>query len=165
MLYLLDANIIITAANTYYALDRVPEFWSWLVHQGESGRIKVPLEMYEEVLAGHEDELVEWAENDPVRAALEFKEASKPEIVQHVVKNGYADDLTDVEIEKIGRDPFLISYGLISQERCIVTTEASRPSRQRHNRQIPDVCQTLNVSWCGPWDLNKALGFKTGWKA
>ena len=34
MLYLLDANILITAANTYYGISRVPEFWSWLQHQG-----------------------------------------------------------------------------------------------------------------------------------
>ncbi len=26
MLYLLDANILITAANTYYGISRVPEF-------------------------------------------------------------------------------------------------------------------------------------------
>lgn len=34
VLYLLDANILITAANTYYGITRVPEFWSWLEHQG-----------------------------------------------------------------------------------------------------------------------------------
>jgi hypothetical protein len=50
MLYLLDANILITAANTYYGITRVPEFWSWLQHQETSGRIKIPVEMYEEVL-------------------------------------------------------------------------------------------------------------------
>jgi len=27
MLYLLDANVVITAHNTYYGLDAVPEFW------------------------------------------------------------------------------------------------------------------------------------------
>jgi hypothetical protein len=164
VLYLLDANILITAANTYYGLDRVPEFWEWLVHQGDSGNLKVPVEMYEEVLEGHEDDLLEWAKNDNVRAALEFAESSNPEVVQQVVKVGYADDLTDVEVEKIGRDPFLISYGFVDPNRCIATTEISKPSRTRHNRQIPDVCAALSVSWCGPWDLNKSLGFKTGWK-
>jgi hypothetical protein len=36
MLYLLDANVLITAHNTYYAIDQVPEFWEWIAHQGAS---------------------------------------------------------------------------------------------------------------------------------
>jgi hypothetical protein len=166
VLYLLDANILITAANTYYGINQVPEFWTWLLHQGESGVIKMPLEMYEEVLEGRKegDELLAWVKNDVHRAALVFDEACKVELVQRVVKEGYADDLTDDEVEKIGRDPFLISYGLVRPEHCIVTTEISKPSKQRHNRHVPDVCATLNVNCCGPWDLNRKLGFKTGWE-
>lgn len=63
MLYLLDANILITAANTYYGITRVPEFWSWLEHQGGAGYIKMPLEIYEEILEGRKegDELLDWA--------------------------------------------------------------------------------------------------------
>ncbi|MGA7218513.1 MAG: DUF4411 family protein, partial [Candidatus Sulfotelmatobacter sp.] len=60
MLYLLDANILITAANTYYSISRVPEFWSWLQHQGASGQIKIPLEMYEEVLEGESTTTSYW---------------------------------------------------------------------------------------------------------
>jgi hypothetical protein len=167
VIYLLDANILITAANTYYTISRVPEFWSWLQHQGTSGHIKIPVEMYEEVLEGRkeDDELLDWVKNDANRKALLFDEASKPDLVQRVVKDGYAGDLTDDEVEKLGRDPFLISYGLVESSRCIVTTEVSKPTKTRHNRHVPDVCATLKVSCCGPWDLNKHLGFKTGWRA
>ena len=164
MLYLLDANILITAANTYYGVSRVPEFWSWLHYEGTTGHLKIPIEMYEEILEGHDDELLDWAKNDLNRAALILEEASNPDLVRRVVKDGYADDLTDDEVEKIGRDPFLIAYGMTEPERCIVTTEVSKPKKVRHNRQVPDVCQTLNVSWCGPWELNQRLSFKTGWK-
>jgi hypothetical protein len=166
MLYLLDANILITAANTYYGISRVPEFWSWVQHQGTSGHIKIPVEMYEEVLEGRkeDDELLDWVKKDSNRHALVFDEASKPDLVQRVVKEGYANDLTDDEVEKLGRDPFLISYGLVDANRCITTTEVSKPSRQRHNRHIPDVCVSLKLNCCGPWDLNRHLGFKTGWK-
>ena len=166
MLYLLDANILITAANTYYGIARVPEFWSWLEHQGGSGHIKIPVEMYEEVLEGRKegDELLGWVKSDAVRKALLFEEVSNADLVRKVVREGYTNDLTDDEVEKIGRDPFLISYGLVDGNRCIVTTEISKPARIRHNRHIPDVCITLKVNCCGPWDLNKLLGFKTGWK-
>jgi hypothetical protein len=166
MLYLLDANILITAANTYYGISRVPEFWSWLQHQGTSGRIKIPIEMYEEVLEGRkeDDELLDWAKNDANRAALRFDEASRLDLVRRVVRQGYASDLTDDEVEKLGRDPFLISYGLVDVNRCIATTEVSKPSKRRRNRHVPDVCQSLSVKWCGPWELNRDLGFKTGWR-
>ena len=30
MLYLLDANVLITANNLYYPIDSVPEYWEWL---------------------------------------------------------------------------------------------------------------------------------------
>ena len=33
MLFLLDASVLITANNTYYPIERVPEFWEWLAHQ------------------------------------------------------------------------------------------------------------------------------------
>ncbi len=56
MLYLLDANILITAANTYYPIGRVPEFWSWVQHQAETGLVKIPVEMYEEVLEGRKED-------------------------------------------------------------------------------------------------------------
>ena len=87
MLYLLDANILITAANTYYGIARVPEFWSWLEHQGSSGHIKIPLEMYEEVLEGRKegDELLDWVKKDAIRGALLLDEASNADLVRKVV--------------------------------------------------------------------------------
>jgi hypothetical protein len=44
VLYLFDANVLITAGNTYYPIDQVPEFWEWLHYQGMAGNIKLPLE-------------------------------------------------------------------------------------------------------------------------
>jgi Domain of unknown function (DUF4411) len=79
---------------------------------------------------------------------------------------GDAADLTDDELLQIGRDPFLIAYAMASPEgRCVVTHEASAPSKQRQNRRIPDVCLTMGVTSCTPFEMGKALGFKTGWKA
>lgn len=164
MLYLLDANVLITAHNRYYPIDQVPEFWSWLHHQGLSGHVKIAVEILDEILEGHDDALLGWLRNDANRAALLLDEVVSPELVRRVVTEGYAADLTDDEIEKLGRDPFLISYALGRGDRCVVTTEVSRPAKQRQNRKIPDVCDTLNVRWCGPFELNKQLGFRTGWR-
>ncbi|HEY7333916.1 MAG TPA: DUF4411 family protein [Bryobacteraceae bacterium] len=166
MLYLLDANITITANSTYYPIDQVPEFWSWLQHQGESGHIKMPLEIMEEVRQGHNDDpLVEWLNKPEIEHALLLQESVDTVLVKRVVAEGYAPDLRDDELEQIGRDPFLIAYALTAPlQRCVVTTETSRPSAQRQNRRVPDVCRSLGLLSCGPFQLNKALGFRTQWK-
>ena len=94
-----------------------------------------------------------------------FDEAVDASLVQQIVSAGYAPDLHDDEVEKIGRDPFLIAYALVdSAARTVVTTEVSKPAAQRANRKVPDVCQAVGVTSCGPFALNRALGFKTGWK-
>ena len=167
MLYLLDANVLITANSTYYPIDQIPEFWSWVHYQATSNRIKIPREIMEEIKAGRKDDdpLLDWISTVEIEAALILDEAVDVALVQHVVSTGYAPDLSDDEVEKIGRDPFLIAYALVAPvDRRVVTTEVSRPSTQRHNRKVPDVCQALGVMSCGPFALNKALGFRTGWK-
>jgi hypothetical protein len=125
MLYLLDANVLITASRLYYPIDQVPEFWSWLQHQATSGFVKIPLEVIEEVRAGRRDNdlLIDWISQDENGDALLLEEAVNAALVQNVVSIGYAADLTDDELEKIGRDPFLIAYALSNPaDRCVVTT-------------------------------------------
>lgn len=167
MLYLLDANILITAHNTYYPIDRVPEFWTWIQHQGNSGFVKIPTEIYEEILAGNRrgDMLLDWIASDTSRAALNFDEIVNPVLVRQVVSQGYANDLTDDEVEKLGRDPFLIAYALVAPlERCVVTTEISRPTKTRHNKKIPDVCSSMGIPCCDPFRLYRDQGFMTSWR-
>jgi hypothetical protein len=166
MLYLLDANVLITANSSYYPIDQIPEFWSWMHHQAASNQVKIPREIMEEIKAGRKDDdlLLDWLSGADIAAALLFDEVVDATLVQYVVTNGYAPDLHDDEVEKIGRDPFLIAYALAdSANRTVVTTEVSRPSTQRANRKVPDVCQSIGVASCGPFALNRALGFRTGW--
>jgi hypothetical protein len=167
MLYLLDANVLITANSNYYPLDQIPEFWGWVHHQASSNQIKIPREIMEEIKAGKDDDpLLNWLCTPEVEFALLLDEVVDVSLVQHVVSTGYAPDLRDDEVEKIGRDPFLIAYALADPaNRTVVTIEVSRPSAQRANRKVPDVCQAVGALSCGPFALNKALGFKTGWGA
>ena len=50
VLYLLDANVLIDANRDCYPIARVPEFCDWLLEMGRLGRIRIPLEIYEEVI-------------------------------------------------------------------------------------------------------------------
>jgi hypothetical protein len=164
VLYLLDANVLISADRDYYPLSAVPEFWEWLLHHAQLGSVKVCLEVYEEVTDGT-GELVEWLKQDAVKQALLLKEDSDQTLVSKVVDEGYAPDLSDTEVPVLGRDPFLIAHALSDLEnRCVVTGEVSKPAKTRQNKHIPDVCNHLGVKWCPPFKFFRDLNFKTGWK-
>jgi hypothetical protein len=128
VLFLLDANVLIDANRDYYPLERVPEFWDWLEYQGETGVVKVPLEVYEELKEG-KDVLATWLKQGSVREALLLEEDVEVDLVARTVDQRHAPDLTDDEILKIGRDPFLVAYALKDVgNRTIVTTEVSKPT-------------------------------------
>ena len=167
MLYLLDASVLITANNSYYPIDRVPEYWEWLAYVGSQGHVKMPFEIFHEVKDGpadaEKDLLYAWLQEESRKHALLLDESITTDTVQKVIDRGYASDLTDEEIEQIGRDPFLVAYGLASTDRCVVTVETSAPTKQRHKRKVPDVCKALGVRCCNPFQFNRALGFRTHW--
>ena len=128
------------------------------------GLVKVPQEIFEEITTPRPapyrpDPLVEWLIS--YQDVLVLDELVDVELVGRVTYEGYADDLADDEIEKIGRDPFLIAYALASPEqRCVVTNEHSRLGRRRANRHIPDVRRGLGVHWCDTFQLIRDLDFR-----
>ena len=166
MLYLLDANVLIDANRDYYPIERVPEFWEWLAAMGEKGLVKVPQEIFEEVVhppPARQDPLVDWLRNH--QDVLLLNEAVRVDLVARIAEEGYAYDLDDVEVEKIGRDPFLIAHALAdAHNRCVVSNESSRPSQQRANRRIPDVCRDFNVSCRHTFTFIQELDFRTDWR-
>ncbi|MBC8401508.1 MAG: DUF4411 family protein [Candidatus Marinimicrobia bacterium] len=163
MLYLLDANVLIDANRDYYAIDRVREFWEWLIYQGQQDQLKIPIEIYEEIVVGN-DSLAKWLKENGARSSLQFNQNVEQTLVAMVIDMGYANDLSDDEIENIGRDPFLIAYAFADPaNRCIVTTEGSKPSMTRANRHIPDICDDLNINWCDSFEFLRRLDFKTDW--
>ncbi len=167
MLYLLDANVLIDADRDYYPIDRVPEFWGWLLNQATQGKVLMPVETYEEVVlprSSNPGSLENWLIEN--RNEMVFDETVDPALVAKVTELGYANDLTDEEIEKIGRDPFLIAYALADpSNRVVVTTEHSRPSRTRANRHVPDVCRDFGIRSIDTFDFNRELDFRTDWES
>ncbi len=161
MLYLLDANALITAHNTWYGHRRVPEFWRWLIHHGELGTVKMPAEIYAEVEGGN-DELAKWMHDIATKKALLLSEASDPDAVQAIL-GFYGDPLTDADLITIGQDPFLIAAALGHADRSVVTAEVSKPKRTGARRHVPDVCGDCGVSWMNPVSFIADLDFSTSW--
>ncbi len=164
MLYLLDANTLIDANRDCYRIGKVDEYWDWLIHCGGQGQVKIPLEVYEELKAGRDD-LSAWAKQSETETAMRFAEEADINLVRRVIEEGYAPDLTDIEIEEIGGDPFLIAYGLVDpKKRKIVTTEHSKPSARRKNRKVPDVCRQFGVMAVSAFQFGRELDFRTDWQ-
>ncbi|MCW0001789.1 DUF4411 family protein [Pararhizobium sp. YC-54] len=162
-MHLLDANVLITAHNLYYPISRFPEFWDWLVHMGNAGQVKTPVEILEEITEG--SEIGRWLGEADNYDSLRLDEDVDPVLVQAVIEK-YAPDLNDAEVIEIGRDPFLIAYAMARPaDRVVVTVEASKPTAKRANRRIPDVCKDVDVRWCNSFEMMTALNFTTGWRS
>lgn len=157
-LYLLDANVLIRAHEDYYPIDRIPPFWDWLLDEAAQGRVKLPPQIYNEV-APFRGLLPQWLKQSHVRESLVLTEPTNAAAVQRVLAHGYAADLTDVEIEEIGQDPFLIAAALNGPDRIVVTREGSKPSAKRAKRRIPDVCVVFGVVAITDYELYRRLNF------
>lgn len=161
-LYLLDANILIRAHEDYYPLDRIPAFWSWLLHQGNVGTIKIPATIYNEIGPHNDDPLGRWARDKASRSALVLPGVVRVPDLQRVYVEGYRVGAvpTDADQDAMGRDPFLIAAALGGEHRRVVTREVSKPRKQGANRHVPDVCRDLGISVLTDFDLWRALDFR-----
>jgi len=157
-LHLLDADVLIRAHEDYYPVDRIPQFWVWLLEMAEANATKMPLQIYNEIALSR-GLLADWLRLPHVRNSLVLNETADLGRVQQVLAHGYAPDLTDVEIEEIGQDPFLIAAALGRPDRVVVTREVSKPSATRAKRKIPDVCKAFGLVVITDYALYRKLSF------
>ena len=143
LLYLLDADTLIRADREAYPLGRFPVLWNWLLYQGDVGSVKITFEQYEEITAGY-GELADWLNDEDHRQSLLLPDEVELTTVQQVLSGGYAPDLNEDEVEKIGRDPFLVAHAMAAiGERTVVTFEVSASSKKRAKRKLPDVVRRI----------------------
>ncbi len=125
--------------------------------------MKVPLEQYEEVVAGRGD-LVDWLTAQEMREALVLQEEANPVLVAGTTIDGYGN-LDEQGIELVGRDPFLIAYARADLgSRTVVTFEVSKRTQKGARSKVPDVCADFRVPCCNLFDMIHALDFTTNWR-
>jgi len=82
--------------------------------------------------------------------------------VQQVVAQGYEGNdpmFTDVDLDKIGRDAFIVAYALAETGRVVVTKEVSASSKRRGNRKMPDACNDCGADWTNDFEMYRLLNF------
>lgn len=165
-LYLLDANVLITARDTYYDFIMVLEFWTWLEYHARVGNVKMTTETLSEILDGPlkqgKDLLYDWVNKKAVRAYLDGGPANIKN-VQHVLAHGYGSGMTDAQINGLRADPFLVAHGMAASGCIVVSNEHTKPSRAPHNRKVPDACNILGVRCINGATFIRELGFNTTW--
>lgn len=160
MLYLLDANVLISAHELHYPLGRIPQFWDWMLFIADAGTIKLPVEIFNEI-AISKGELKDWLTTPDHAKKLKLNGQVDGALLQNVITKGYASDLTDSELEQIGQDPFLVAYAIpYGPNATVVTREVSSPKKQRQNRKVPDVCKQFGVHCISDFQLFHELDFK-----
>lgn len=160
MLYLLDANVLIRAHEDYYPIDRIPQFWEWLVSMGKNGTVKIPHEIYSEIEVSR-GMLHDWLVDKGNSTYLLLDQQTIPADANKIVEIGYGKNLNESEIDQIANDPFLVAYALRDLENTtIVTKEVSAPSKQRANRKIPDVCKQFDIHCINDFSFYRELEFK-----
>jgi hypothetical protein len=167
-LYVLDADVLITARDQHYGFRIVPEFWEWLLHCAEAGTVKVPWEVLGEVTGGADqrgkDPLLNWASDRANRDKLDLGEA-KLENVAHVLTVGYSPTLTPEQIALKEGDAFVLAHALADpQNRCVVSNEVSAPGKAPWNRRLPDAAKVLGVRCINTVQFVREAGFCTMWK-
>jgi len=174
LLYLIDANVLIDANNRYYPLNRIPQFWGWVIQQAQAETIKMPIQAigeiqrYDAIEDSPEDHLLEWIE-----AHLDLLEFRQEPIVSTVLKtyeDGYGirvgdATLGDLDLVSQSADPFLVSYALERPEdRCVVTLEkvqtVGSTLPKPENRKIPLVCKLLELRCIDTFQLIRELDFR-----
>jgi hypothetical protein len=154
----LDANVFITAKNTYYGLDLVPAFWSWLEQQATAGEIASTDLVYDELRDGNDD-LAEWVK---ARKELLFHVDSSTAVVAgHVATLGAGAQAAGYKQHVVEdfldcADPFLV--GAAAELGLIVVTQETPAGAKRKKVKIPDACDQLGVAFENTFDMMRALG-------
>ena len=119
MLYLLDSNVLITANDTYYELDRFQPFWDWIRAEAKRNVVKIPQEILDEISPASEDFRIWLATN---HADLSIHEVHSPTLEESVLLNGYGfneSDLDDVATVEQTNDAILIAYCACRSEQSL----------------------------------------------
>lgn len=154
---LLDANVFITAKNTYYGLDIVPAFWSWLEDQAAVGTLASTDLIYDELKDGGDD-LADWVrERQQLIFHVRSDSATVAGYVDRIHRWARRERYRDHAIADFMdcADPFLI--GAAAQDGyTVVTQEVLTTSRRKI--KIPNVCRYLGVSYENTFEMMRRLG-------
>jgi hypothetical protein len=162
--YLLDANVLMTAARLYYAFDLLPNFWSVLDSQAQNGSVCSIDRVHEEINRGN-DELVSWVNGTFLDY---FYKTDTPAVVQAYTdiirwsqeQRQYKQAVLDAFAGYDHGDPWLVAYAKAHQA-VVVTLESANPATKK-KIPLPIVCEAFGVPWTNTFDMLRESKIRLG---
>jgi hypothetical protein len=154
--------VFITAKNTYYGLDLVPAFWSWLEDQAGAAEIASTDLVYEELKSGN-DELAQWVKDR--RELIFHVDSSSLVVAAHVATLGAWAQSAGYKQHVIAdfmdcADPFLV--GVAAELGYTVVSQETPAGSRRKKVKVPDACAHLGVSYEDTFEMMRSLGARFG---
>jgi hypothetical protein len=160
--YVLDADVFMTAARSYYAFDVAPDFWEGLTREASNGRLLSIDRVKEEIQRG-KDELVQWANGAfhdwfAGTAEEDIIEAYR-DIMSWAQGQSQFTDYAKDEFAR-GADGWLVAYAK-AKESVVVTNEKFEATVRRRIK-IPNACQAFRIDYINTFELLRALRIRLG---
>lgn len=158
-MYLIDANVLINAKNTYYPFGLVPGFWSWVEQQAHEGRLYSIVQVKAELNKG-DDQLAKWIRFLPSGFWLKDTSASAAALGDLAMWAG-SGSFRPTAIQTFFESA---DYRLVAQAKAtgytVVTNEVSEPRRTKEIK-LPDACVGISAQVVNPfvWMQNEATRF------
>jgi hypothetical protein len=148
--YCLDANVLIQAWQKYYSPKFCPDYWSLLNDFGETGKIFLPQNVFDEITKT-EDELTNWLKE----SKIQIKEVDGE--VANCLRDIYAANplhkyLVDNTKQRSLADPWVIAHAL-KERACVVTKEEKVTAPNTTRIKIPNVCENMSVRWINDFEF------------
>ncbi len=166
-LYVIDADVFITAKNRYYAFDICPGFWKGVIRRHLDGRVISVDRVRSELLAGRETEdLVQWVKRDlPVsffRGVNEAAVAAKyTEVMMWAQRSTRFMDAAKAKFAT-GADGWLVAFAAV-HDAIVVTNEQPAPDSKR-DIKLPDVCEQFGVPYRDVFSMLREVGARFEWE-
>lgn len=161
-MYVLDANVFITASRSYYSFDFAKKFWDFLVEKAKENIVGSVDKVHQELKKG-DDELKKWADADFKKYFYSTKSndilSEYKKLVSEVNNSSqYIDKAKEEFAQEDNADAWVIAYAL-ARDYKVVTLEKSKPASTK-KVYMPDVCMRFNVEFLDTFQLLKYLGFE-----
>ncbi|HPI78558.1 MAG TPA: DUF4411 family protein [bacterium] len=158
--YVLDSDVFIGAARSYYAFDISPRFWNCLTQLAEDGRIASIDRVKQELDRGNDD-LREWANT---RFSQAFKSCDDDSVIAAFSETmkwvgshkKFEDAAKSVYASKA--DGWLVAYA--KAKGFIVVTQEIFSPEARNRIPIPNICEAFSVRYVNTFQMLRDLGVK-----
>lgn len=165
--YVVDADVLITAKNRYYAFDLCPGFWKSVIRRHRDGHVCSIDRVKGELLAGRKTEdLVVWTKNEVPDSFFggvddDAVTAKYAEIMLWAQRHPQYTDAAKAKFAT-GADGWLVAFALV-HDVIVVTNEQPAPA-SRQGIKLPDVCEQFGVEYRDTFQMLRDLAVRFDWE-